>query len=237
VAIVRPGVDGIHVDSSADDGIELANCQYGVYAHDAIMTGVIGGGYYGGAFYTNTQASGVGLQVDAYYNDPNDTAIKARGKGLATGGWFTGFDDGEAPGIVSNERTIVATGRTRIARGEATATLPALFKAHLKHGAPVRVSLTPRGDPAGILCVSASDASEFTVRLKTVPGWDGEQDVEFDWVAYGILEEPKTSPADRAAWTALMAKKPSPRPSAPPPSPSPLSPSLTGGRRISDEQR
>jgi len=236
LGIDRPGQDGIHVLNAPDDGIEVDSCTYGVYAHNAVYTGVIGGGKFGGAFYTNAEANGIGLSVDAYNNSAADTAIQARGKGLATGGWYTGFDDGEAPGIVSDERMIVATGRTRIAQGEATATLPALFRMHLKQGAPVRVSLTPRGDPAGILCVSASDASGFTVRLKTVPGWDGDQDIEFDWVAYGTLEEPKTSPADRAEGDAQVAKRPSPRPSAPPSSPGPLGPSPTGEQRMSGEQ-
>jgi hypothetical protein len=207
-----------------------------VYTHDIAYTGVVGQGNVLGGGFVATAPTGIGVEADAYNSDPSDTAIRARGKGLASGGWYTGFDDGEAPGVVSDERTIVATGRTRNAKGEANVTLPALFKAHLKHGAPVRVSLTPRGDPAGILCVSASDAAGFTVRLKTVPGWDGDQDIEFDWVAYGTLEEPKTSPADRAAWDAHLGKRASPRPSAPPVPPGPLGPSLTRKQRMSGEQ-
>jgi len=234
--IARAGADCIRVDSAGDDGIEISNCPYGVYAHDATHTGVIGGGKWGGSFYTNTEANGVGLFADAYNQNAADTAIMAQGKGLATGGWYTGFDDGEAPSIVSDERTIVATGRARIVQGKATATFPVLFRAHLRHGAPVRVSLTPRGDPAGVLYVAASDAVGFSVRLKTVPGWDGAEDVEFDWVAFGTLEEPQTSPADRAAWDAPRSKRPSPGSTAPPPPQGHLSPSETGGQRMSDKQ-
>ncbi len=75
---------------------------------------------------------------------------------------------------------------------------------NLRKDVPVRITVTPRGNPAGVLYISEQDVSSFKVAIKQVPGWDGERDVTFDWIAFGTLKEYETSPKAKAEWERMM---------------------------------
>jgi hypothetical protein len=197
---------GVLVDSSsssgfacygaASDGIYIARAGVrGVRVDNAGNYGIAAYGDDGGGFLKADLATGVGLRAESYNGVNTDTAIYADGRGVSTGGWTFDFDDGSgAPCIVAPEQAIIASGAATIRRGNAAIAYPEVFARHIRPDVPVRINLTPRGNPSGMLCVAETDAAGFGVTLKAVPGWDGESDVTFDWIAIGALREPSSLP-------------------------------------------
>ncbi len=182
---------GVRIDSAYEYGVRVNYVtQHGVYAV-AGGVGVYGAANGQGGEFASLVPGGTGLIAHAYADSANRTAIWAYGRGYATGGWSTGFADGsEAPCAIAADRTILAAGSGRLIAGAAAINYPATFAQHVRSDIPVRVTVTPRGDPAGMVCVRGTDADGFAVEMKQIPGLAGEIDVAFDWVAVGTLEEP-----------------------------------------------
>ena len=158
----------------------------------------------GGNFFAGNSA-GIGVIARAYNSVATDTAIRAYGKGIATGGWSTGFDMGkEAPCIVSSERTIISYGTSQLNEGKAEISYPEIFRENIRNDVPVRVSLTPKGEPSGLLYLNKTDAKGFQARLKRISEWGEATDITFDWIAIGTLKEPVTSAEAKADWDKLM---------------------------------
>lgn len=63
----------------------------------------------------------------------------------------------------------------------------------------MRLSLTLRGNHAGILTVSDQDATDFSVVRKLVPGREGDEDIALDRLAVGLLRESSQPPAEHDA--------------------------------------
>jgi hypothetical protein len=189
--------NGINIYGAGTDGIYVARAHVrGFRVDQAGSYGVAAYGNQGGGYFVADSVIGIGVVARSFNGVAADTAIRAYGKGLASGGWVTGFEDGgEAPCAVASEQTIIATGSATVVNGYADIRYPDVFARHIRSDVPVRISLTPRGNPAGMLCVSNADAAGFRVALKTVPGWDGESNVTFDWLAFGSLPEPSTKPS------------------------------------------
>jgi hypothetical protein len=188
--------NGFAVYGAATDGIYIANAGVrGVRVDGAGQWGVASYGNLGGGFFKADVASGVGIEADAYNNVAADTAIHAHGKGIASGGWATGFDDGsEAPCIVSAERMIIASGSARLSSGRAEIGLPEVFTKHVRPDIPVRLNVTPTADAPGLLVAERRGNAGFSVRLRRIAGLDGTDDAAFDWIAVGVLEEPSSEP-------------------------------------------
>jgi hypothetical protein len=188
--------NGFAVYGAATDGIYIANAGVrGVRVDNAGQWGVASYGNFGGGFFKADVATGVGIEADAYNNVAADTAIHAHGKGIASGGWATGFDDGgEAPCIVSGERVMIASGSARLSRGRAEISLPEIFTRHVRPGIPVRLNVTPTADAPGLLVAELRGNAGFSVRLRRIAGLDGTDDAAFDWIAVGVLEEPSSEP-------------------------------------------
>ncbi len=177
---------GVLVDSAGSNGIDVyAATTYGVKAK----------GYSAGGYFSAGDAGAVGMIARSYNGVSGDTAIHAEGKGIASGGWSTGFDDGaEAPGIVSVERLIIASGSARLNAGRAEINLPEVFTKHTKPDVPVRLNVTPTADAPGLLVAERRGNAGFSVRLRRIAGLDGSDDAAFDWISVGVLEEPSAEP-------------------------------------------
>jgi hypothetical protein len=176
---------GIYVSGAVSYGFYANNCEYGVYSK-----GSTAGGY-----FSANIATGVGLIANAFNAVATDTAIHAHGKGIASGGWSTGFKDGsEAPGIVSAERTIIASGSARLIAGSAEIKLPEIFTKHIRSDVPVRLNVTPTADAPGLLVAERRGSAGFSVRLRRIATLAGSEDASFDWIAVGVLEEPSSEP-------------------------------------------
>jgi len=181
--------NGIVVDSAGSNGID-------VYA--ATTYALKGKGYVAGGYFQAGDAGAIGLVARSFNAVSTDTAIRAYGKGIASGGWSTdGLAGGEGYCPVSDERTIIACGSGALSGGVAHVGFPELFRRNIRPETPVRVSLTPRGEPAGLLYVSGATEVGFTANLKVVPDWGGAGDVSFDWVAVGVLKEPLARDEER----------------------------------------
>jgi hypothetical protein len=196
VNVYAAGTDGIYVARAHTRGLRVDKAgNYGVAAY-----GMSGGGY----FEADTFA-GVGIVARSFNAVATDTAIHAEGRCIASGGWYTGFDDGGgAPCAVSPERTIIAYGTARVSSG--VIRYPDVFVHNIRSDIPVRINLTPKGNPAGMLYVSSTDAAGFSVALKHVPGWDGDSDATFDWVAFGTLREPSSAPGPKPPYERVPVK-------------------------------
>jgi hypothetical protein len=194
--------DAIFTDTSASHAFYAGTCSRGFGVSHALDVGVVAyADTIGGWFIANTSA-GVGVQAHAYGNNTTDTAIQAYGRGYATGGWYTGGLKGEseAPCLVSPELGIVAAGSATLDGDAVTVQFPRVLTSNVRSDIPVRITVTPRGEPAGVLYVSGTDATGFRVSLKRVPGWNSDAGVAFDWIAFGSLKEHETSPEAKAAW-------------------------------------
>lgn len=200
--------NGFNCYGAATDGIYIARAgTRGIRVDNAGSYGIASYGNLGGGFFRADIASGVGLRAETYNGVNGDTAIYADGRGIATGGWGSLFEDGsEVPCVVASGRLIIATGTDVVVNGAASIRYPDVFARHVRTDVPVRISLTPRGNPTGMLCVSDADAAGFRVALKTVPGWDGESNVTFDWLAFGTLPEPSTTPSPEPAFEGIPEK-------------------------------
>ncbi|GEM_PF-2261857 len=194
-----PCWNGVWVDSAQQAGFAVAygSQTWGIYAK---------GNGVGGEFFAGT-AGAEGIIAHAYNNVSTDTAIYAYGKGIATGGWAFELEDGKsAPCIASPDLTIIAYGTARLVNGKAEITYPEIFANNIRTDVPVRISLTPKGEPTGLLYTSETKSNGFTVALKRIPSWGENTDITFDWVAFGTLKEPKTSEAAKANWENITGK-------------------------------
>ena len=187
---------GIIIRGTRGDGLTVTNAHSnGVYAYHVATYGVRGAATVAGGYFEAESARGIGMIAKAYNSVAADTAVRAYGKGLASGGWSTGFDDGgEAPCIVSGERTIIASGSARLSAGLAEISLPEVFTQHIRSDVPVRLSVTPTADAPGLLVAERRGNAGFSVRLRRIAGLDGADDAAFDWIAVGVLEEPSSEP-------------------------------------------
>jgi hypothetical protein len=186
---------GIIVSGTRHDGIIVASTHgTGVYSYHSFYYGVRGSGRLAGGYFQAESAQGEAVVARSYNNSSTDTAIRAYGKGIATGGWSTGFDDGEAPGVVSDGRMMLACGSARLSGGHAEVSLPDLFVSHVRPDVPVRLGVTPTEDAPGLLVAERSGSDRFAVRLRRIAGLDGRDDASFDWMAVGVLEEPSSEP-------------------------------------------
>jgi hypothetical protein len=218
--VSNPGIGpGIMVKSRSREGVKVDSANgYGFWAEHVTDGGFcsllgdygvyVGGTTSGGDFYAQTDGA-VGIYVMADEADPNDTAIQADGKGLATGGWHTGGLKGnkEAPCIISPERTIIAYGNATLKDGDVELAYPQIFTENIRTDLPIYISLTPRGEPPGMLYVKETKSDGFRVALKRIPGWDEKSYVAFDWVAFGILQEPEISPEAKQKWNRMLQIK------------------------------
>ncbi len=194
--------DAIFSDSSGSHAMYAGICNRGFGVAHALDIGVLAWADTIGGQFSATTAAGVGVAAHAYNNAVNDTAIQAYGRGYATGGWYTGglYGNKETPCLVSPELGIVSAGTASLVGDEATVPYPQILSASVRTDVPVRVTVTPRGEPAGVLYVSGADANGFRVSLKRIPGWDSKAGVTFDWIAFGSLKGYETSPKAKAEW-------------------------------------
>jgi len=188
---------GIVVHGTRNEGITVWQAHSsGIYAYHVPQWGVRGAGTLGGGYFQAESARGIAVTATSYNSVAADTAIRAYGKGLASGGWATGFDDGgEAPCIVSGERMIIASGSAKLSAGRAEISLPEVFTRHVRSDVPVRLNVTPTADAPGLLVAERRGNDGFSVRLRRIAGLSGADDAAFDWIAIGILEEPSSEPA------------------------------------------
>ena len=205
VYINQASQDGIFIDNVGNDGVEIRNADFGIYVDQAQLDGVlVTGDRFGGNFFAGNSAAEA-LVAHTYANNSSDTAIRAYGKGIATGGWSTGFDNGkEAPSIVSPERTIISYGTAQLNDGLAEISYPEIFRENIRSDVPVRISLTPKGEPSGLLYLDKTDANGFQTRLRRISEWGEATDITFDWIAVGTLKEPETSAEAKGDWEKLM---------------------------------
>jgi hypothetical protein len=188
---------GIVIHGTRNEGLVIWNAHSsGIYAYHATQWGVRGAGILGGGYFQAESAQGIGVTAKSYNSVAADTAVRAYGKGLASGGWSTGFKDGsEAPCIVSAERMIIASGSARLIAGSAEISLPEVFTKHIRSDVPVRLNVTPTADAPGLLVAERRGNDGFSVRLRRIATLAGSEDASFDWIAVGVLEEPSSEPA------------------------------------------
>jgi DUF971 family protein len=197
--------NGIRIDTADNNGIVVTQtggtgvvvldvANTGVYAYRCGTYGVRGSGVIYGGYFQAESARGIALYARSYQGVAADTAIRAAGKGLASGGWSTGFDDGsEGPSVVSPERLIVASGSARLNSGSADISLPEMMTRYARPDVPIRLSVTATEDAPGLL-VAERRESGFSVRLRRIAGLDGNDNAAFDWIAVAVLKEPSQDP-------------------------------------------
>jgi hypothetical protein len=205
VYINQANQDGIFIDNVGNDGVQINDAEYGMYVAHAEYDGILAGGNRSGGYFFGDNSAAEAVIAFAYGSTTTDTAIRAYGKGIATGGWVTGFDNGkEAPCIVSPERTIISYGTAQLNQEKAKIFFPEIFKENIRNDIPVRISLTPKGEPSGLLYLDKTDANGFQARLRRISEWGETTDITFDWIAIGTLKEPVTSAEAKADWEKLM---------------------------------
>jgi hypothetical protein len=188
--------NGIVIHGTRNDGITVFQTgATGVYAYNIHDYAIRGSAVLMGGYFQAESARGIGMVARSYNSVPADTAVRAYGKGLASGGWSTGFKDGsEAPCIVSAERMIIASGSARLIAGSAEIRLPDVFTKHVRPDVPVRLNVTPTADAPGLLVAERRGNGGFSVRLRPIAALAGSEDASFDWIAVGVLEEPSSEP-------------------------------------------
>jgi hypothetical protein len=198
--------NGIRIDTADNNGIVIHGTRNngltvfdahstGIYAYRSSTYGVRGAATVIGGYFEAESARGIGMVAKAYNSVAADTAVRAYGKGLASGGWVTGFDDGsEAPSVVSAERTVIASGSARLSAGRAEIRLPEVFTKYVRSDIPARLNVTATADAPGLLVAERRGNAGFSVRLRRIAGLDGTDDAAFDWIAVGVLEEPSSEP-------------------------------------------
>jgi len=218
IRIYRAGYNGVEIDNAIHDalnidcagssGVYVDSANQGIYVARANQQGVYAFGRNCGGQFRALGASAVGLYANAYNNLASDTAIYAYGKGVATGGWSTATKDGEAPCIVSPERTIIAYGTSTLNNGIADIKFDQIFSNNIKTGIPIRVNITPKGKPAGFVYVTETNSTGFKVGLEQVPALEkNATDISFDWMAIGTMKEPETTPQALAEWQKAIQEK------------------------------
>jgi hypothetical protein len=121
-------------------------------------------------------------------DNQNDTAIYAYGKVIATGPTEKVLNGGNGYSIVSQNQTIIAYGSAQISNGKSSVSFDKLFTDNIRIDIPVRISLTPHGNPTGILCLNNTKSDGFEVILKEIHDWRGDNNITYDWVAFGMLK-------------------------------------------------
>jgi hypothetical protein len=143
-------------------------------------------------------------------NNSSLTAIRAWGKGVASGGWSTGYLKGsqkEAPCVVSSERTIIAHGTGVVSQSKARIPLPDVLVQNSTKGGPVHVTVTPVGLPGGILYLSEVDADGFEVAVAGVSGLDGKIQTRFNWTAMCKLDIPTQGKDAKAEYAEYQRRR------------------------------
>ncbi len=209
--IIYAASDGIGIDDVGWNGLWAMHVgDNGVSIDSAETNGILAhGNFAGGDFYAGN-AGAIGLSTHSYNNSSSDTAIQAYGKGYATGGWYTGglLDDKSAPCLISPELGIIAAGSGTLSGGKAIISFNPLFTENIRTDIPVRITVTPKGKPAGLVYVTESKSTGFRVETELIPGLEkNSTDVTFDWIAFGTLKDYQTTPAAQAQWQQMVQER------------------------------
>jgi len=201
VEVTDVATDGIYIMHAGDNGIRIDSAEsYGVFAHGNIAAGN----------FIASNASANGLIVHAYNNTATDTAMKIYGESYATGGFYTGglFGDKSAPCLISPELGIVSAGTGMLTNGRAEINFDPLFAENIRADIPIRITVTPKGKPAGFIYITETKSSGFKVELEPIPGLEkNTTDITFDWIAFGTLKEHQTSPEAQAQWQKMLRER------------------------------
>jgi hypothetical protein len=201
---------GVHVEKANVDGFIVNKAgNYGLYVDSAGWDGVkASGDVVGGRFIART-ASAVGVYAHAYNNVATDTAIYAYGKVIATGGVSAILKgNAEASCLFGSEPAVVASGTGKLVHGKAEISFDPVFSKNVRNEVPIKITVTPRGKPAGFLYVAESKATGFKVELEPVPGLEKNlEDLSFDWIAFAALKEYETSPEATAQWDKMIEER------------------------------
>ncbi len=200
VHIRKADENGIYIEESSVHGVNVGNAgQSGLYIYRAGTTGLfvfvaedagldVWGNNAGGIFWAGEEDASA-IVAHSFEDNPSDTAIYAYGTGLSTGGWATVTDNGSAYSIVSSDRKIIACGTAQIVNGFSTISFDKIFANNVRNDMPIIINITPKGDPTGMLVVKENSPLGFKVQLKPIAGWNGDNNVEFNWMAIGTMKE------------------------------------------------
>jgi hypothetical protein len=209
--IIYAASDGIGIDDVGWNGLWAMHVgDNGVSIDSAETNGILAhGNFAGGDFYAGN-AGAVGLSAHSYNNSSSDTAIQVFGKGFATGGWSTGglLDNKSAPCLISPELGIVTAGSGTLSNGKADINFEPLFAENTRTDIPIRITVTPKGKPAGLVYVTESKSTGFKVEVEPIPGLEkNSTDITFDWIAFGTLKDYQTKPAAQAQWQQMIQER------------------------------
>ncbi len=221
IGINNAGWDGLFITNAGLNGVEMTEVAYdgmyvmhaagnGITIDDADNLGVYAQGNSAGGCFVAGNTDAAGLFVHAYADSSEKTAIQAYGKGFATGGWFTGglFGDKSAPCLISPEMGIISSGTATLSNKQAEISFDPVFTENIRTDIPIRITVTPKGKPAGFIYVTESKASGFKVELEAIPGLEkNNSDIAFDWIAFGTLKENQTSAQAQAQWQKMIQER------------------------------
>lgn len=201
IGIDEAGYNGLYIMHAGDNGIGIDSAEtYGMYAYGALA---------GGNFVASNEAAN-GLVVHSYQNVASDTALQVYGSSYATGGFYTSGlkNDMSAPCLISPELGIVTSGTGRLSNGKADIDFNPIFADNIRDDIPMRVTVTPRGKPAGFLYVAETKSNGFKVELEMIPGLEKNGvDIPFDWIAFGTLKDYETSLKAQAQWQKMIQER------------------------------
>ncbi|MEO0078611.1 MAG: hypothetical protein ABIK86_06410 [candidate division WOR-3 bacterium] len=209
ISVLKPGMTGIRVDSSAPSwaAFYVNQADYNGYAvgnagNDGFwVTTAADRGVYVGASGTYGVYANCDNQRGGYFRNNNNSyyaltawnntgtggtvrGLYVQGHGYATGGWQSLLDGGRTGyGLVSPDAEIVASGTGKLVAGRATVTLDPVFRDAVSAEVPLKVIVTPNSMCNGI-CVTSRSTSGFSVAELA----DGRSDAGFDWIAIGRLK-------------------------------------------------
>jgi hypothetical protein len=210
IRITTTPFDAVGVDEAGFTALYAMHAGGGVQIDSSESDGIYTYGNLSGGRLIASNAGGTGLVAHAYNNISTDTAIQAYGSGYATGGWYTGglLDNKSAPCLISDELGIITSGTATLNNSEATISFDPLFTDNIRTDIPIRITVTPKGKPAGFLYVTESKASGFIVAMEVIPGLEkNDKDVTFDWIAVGTLKDYQTSPDAQAQWQQMIRER------------------------------
>ncbi|MEO0097424.1 MAG: hypothetical protein ABIK78_04945 [candidate division WOR-3 bacterium] len=208
--ISNPSFYGIYINNATNYGVHISQAGlYGVTVYNAGNYGMQASGDQAGGDFSAGNSGAEGIYAHAYGNVATDTAIQAYGRGYATGGWYTGglLDDKEAPCIISPDLSIITAGSGRLNNGKAEISFPEIFSQNIRTDIPVRIIVTPKEEPTGLLYISRIKTNGFEITLKKIPNWGDNTNISFDWIAFGILKEYETSRKAKEEWEKLLKEK------------------------------
>jgi hypothetical protein len=201
IGVDEVGYNALYTMYAGDNGVKVdSSASYGTYAY----------GNLAGGNFVASNAGATGLVAHSYGDVSTDTAIQAYGKGYATGGFYTGglLDNKSAPCLISPELGIVTAGAGTLNNGEAEINFDPLFTENIRADVPIRITVTPKGKPAGFLYVTESKVTGFKVDMEVIPGLEkNSTNVTFDWIAFGTLKEYQTSPEAQAQWQKMIQER------------------------------